>query len=54
MGGGVAVMVSSKITSKTVATHSTKTISAVWTKITVGKYRPASAVYTILQVPTTL
>ena len=40
IGGGVAVMVSSKITSKTVATHSTKTISAVWTKITVGKYKP--------------
>ena len=33
-------MVSGKITSKTVATYSTKTISAVWTKITVGKYRP--------------
>ena len=40
IGGGAAVMVSGKITSNTVATHSTETISAAWTKIAVGQYKP--------------
>ena len=40
VGGGVAVLVSNKLISKTVQTHSTKTVSAVWTKINLGKYKP--------------
>ena len=40
VGGGLAVLVLNKLTSKTVNTHSTKTVSAVWTKINLGKYKP--------------
>ena len=39
VGGGVAVLASNKLTSKTVDTHSTKIVSAVWTKINLGKYK---------------
>ena len=40
MGSGVAILVSNKLTSKTVNTHSTKNLSAIWTNINLGKYKP--------------